>query len=257
MVRSLAWTTRDAELSAVAVAGRPVAAAWPQLASHLARRLSPAHAALLAEPSPDPGRGATDWFAEGEGPGVALDEAPDSIPAFEALVAALRAEAARLGASRDEAERLLGEMLDAALEIPDRALIRLRGEAIVMVAWGHRQAGRARGAELLRSLPGTRPRAPMLRLAPAAPPGRGWLLPWLAALPLLLAIGLFLAWRDPLGWLPPPVAQCVIDPADFALLGELDAAEAAEIVLRDRLAQIALEAGQRRLACPPAGTATR
>lgn len=253
MARSLAATTRDADLHALATGGQPVVAAWAQIAAHLARRLSPAHAAILAEPNPDPARGTIDWYAEGSGDAKPLDDAaPDRVAAFETLAAAIRVEAERLLAERDEGLRLLGELIRLALEIPDRGYIRVRGDAVFLVAWGHHLAGRADGAALLRTLPNTA--TPMAMLALGATPRRPiwpWALLAAALLALLLAIGAFVAWRDPFGWLATNDAQCTVDPADLGLLRDLDAVRAEEATLRDRLAGIAEEMGRRRLACQP------
>ncbi|MGG5818615.1 hypothetical protein [Falsiroseomonas sp. HW251] len=252
MARSLAATTRDAELRALAVAGQPVAGAWAQITGHLIRRLSPAHAALFAEPSPDPARGTTDWYAEGEGELKSLDEVPSLLPRFEQLVADIRAESERLLAERDEGLKLLGELLRLALEVPDRSWIATRGNAIVLIAWGHLATGRAQGAELIRTLPNTA--APMTMLALGAVAGKAtWPLALLLAsfVALMTAIGLFLAWKDPFGWLIPPDAQCVADPADLDLLRDLDAARAEEATLRSRIAEIMEELGRRRLLCQP------
>ncbi|WP_431282627.1 hypothetical protein ACQW02_25015 [Humitalea sp. 24SJ18S-53] len=253
MARLLAATTRDADLHALATGGQPVVAAWAQIAAHLARRLSPAHAAILAEPSPDPARGTTDWYADGSGDALPLDDAaPDRVAGFETLAAAIRAEAERLLAERDEGLRLLGDLIRLALEIPDRSYIRIRGDALFLVAWGHHLAGRTEGAALLRTLPNTA--TPMAILALGPTPRRPiwpWALLAAALLALLLAIGAFIAWRDPMGWLANSDAQCTIDPADLELLRDLDAVRAEEATLRDRLAGIAEELGRRRLACQP------
>lgn len=252
MTRSLAATTRDAELRVLAVAGQPVPGTWAQITGHLARRLSPAHAALFAEPSPDPARGTTDWYAEGEGELNSLDEVPSLLPRFEQLVADIRAEADRLLAERDEGLKLLGALLRLALEVPDRNRIATRGNAIFLIAWGHQQAGRAQGAELIRTLPNTA--APMAMLTLGAVVRKAawpWALLIASLLALLIALGLFLAWRDPVGWLVPPSAQCLADPADLELLRDLDAARAEEATLRSRLAEIAEERGRRRLLCQP------
>jgi hypothetical protein len=40
-------------------------AAHGQIAQHLRRRLSSAHAVLLAEPNADPDRGSIEWYAPG------------------------------------------------------------------------------------------------------------------------------------------------------------------------------------------------
>ncbi len=256
MARSLAATTRDADLHALATGGQPVVAAWAQISAHLTRRLSPMHAAILAEPNPDPARGSTDWYADGSGDVAPLDQAaPERVAGFEALITAIRAEAERLLAERDEGLRLLGDLIRLALEVPDRSHIRVRGDAIFLVAWGHHLAGRTAGAALLRTLPNTAPPMAMVALgAPPRPPVWPWALLAVALLALLSAIGAFIAWRDPMGWLAASDAQCTIDLADLALLGELDAVRADEATLRSRLASMAEENGRRRVACLPPPT---
>lgn len=252
MSRSLAATTRDAELRALAAGGQPVAGAWGQVTGHLIRRLSSDHAAIFAEPSPDPARGTTDWYAEGEGESIAIDEAPEAAARFEELAAGIRKEADRLSGERDEGLRLLGELLRQAIEVPGREFIRLRGESIFLVAWGHHRAGRAAPAELVRALPAAA--APMAMLALAATRRAAtWLWALLAAalLALMLALGLFLAWRDPFGWLVPPPMQCVANPDDLALLEELNRVREEEAALRRQIADAAEELGRRRLLCEP------
>jgi hypothetical protein len=93
----------------------------------------------------------------------------------------------------------------------------------------------------------------MLALAPLAAKAAGWLWALLAAalLALMLALGLFLAWRDPFGWMVPPPMQCVANPEDLALMQDLDRAREEEATLRRRIADIAEELGRRRLACEP------
>jgi hypothetical protein len=252
MSRSLAATTRDAELRALAAGGQPVAGAWGQVTGHLIRRLSSAHAAIFAEPSPDPARGSTDWYAEGDGESIAIDEDPAAAARFEELATAIRAEADRLSNEQDEGLRLLGELLRQAIEVPGREFIRLRGETIFLVAWGHHRAGRAAPAELVRALPATAAPMAMLALSPLAR-AANWLWAALAAalLALMLAIGLFLAWRDPFGWRVIPPMQCVANPDDLALLDDLNRAREEEAELRRRLADIAEDVGRRRLLCEP------
>jgi hypothetical protein len=229
-----------------------VAAAWGQVTGHLIRRLSSAHAAIFAEPSPDPARGTTDWYAEGEGESIAIDDDPAAAARFEELAAAIRAEAERLANERDEGLRLLGELLRQAIEVPGREFIRLRGETIFLVAWGHHRAGRAAPAELVRALPATAAPMAMLALSPLARAAT-WLWAALAAalLALMLALGLFLAWRDPFSWLVPPPLQCVANPDDLALLEELNRVREEEAALRRQIADAAEELGRRRLLCEP------
>src|SRR5438105_15043575 len=101
-------TTRLTQFRALAVGGQPVNHAWAQLAGYLRDALSPAHAALLAEPSIDAAAGTIDWFAPaGEAP-LPLAQRPALQPRLDALVAAMRGRAATLQSSPQEGGRPLG-----------------------------------------------------------------------------------------------------------------------------------------------------
>ena len=60
-------TTRQQDLQALAAAGQTTVEAWRTLHKALSE-LSPAHAALLAEPVANQARGEVDWYADGDGP---------------------------------------------------------------------------------------------------------------------------------------------------------------------------------------------
>jgi hypothetical protein len=97
-------------------------------------------------------------------------------------------------------------------------------------------------------------RPPMRIIGPPAapPPPRSWGL-WalLGALLLALLLFLLLLWRDPFGWFRVPPAQCVIAPDHLTRLNDLREAEGREAQLRQEIARITLELGNRRAACPP------
>jgi hypothetical protein len=262
MQNALLATTAQRDLLAQGVAGRLAHQHWEQIAGHLRRTLGPAHAALFAEPNPDPERAVIDWYAPPglpDAPALALtDAAPEARAAAEAtlgrLTADIRAEAARLAAAPGEGERFLGALLRLALEIPDLSAVRLIGAQPVLTAWGHVASGPAPVRELLiRLIPA--PVAPMaIRRTPAAaPPAPRAHWPWLAAalaLLLLLLLALWLLWRDPFGWFAGQAPECRANPAEIAALQRLAEAQQQETALRAELARILAEAGRRRLECP-------
>lgn len=263
MQNALLATTPQRDLLAQGVAGRLAHQHWEQIAGHLRRTLGPVHAALFAEPNPDPERAVIDWYAPPglpDTPALALpDASPEARAAAESalgrLTADIRAEAARLAAAPGEGERFLGELLRLALEIPDLACVRLIGAQPVLTAWGHVAAGPAPVRELLiRLIPA--PLAPMAirRTPPAPPPGAPPRWPWLAAalaLLLLLLLALWLLWRDPFGWFATATPECRANLAEIAALQRLEEAQAQEGALRAELARILAEAGRRRIECPP------
>ncbi|WP_137124503.1 hypothetical protein [Roseomonas sp. HF4] len=255
---TLIATTLNRDLLAQGVGGQLSVQHWEQLTQYLRRALSPRHAALFAEPNPDPERGSIDWYAPGAGTAVPLPQLdPDAQQAALAtlmpMVAEIQAAAAKLHGSANEGERFLGELLRLALEIPDQSAIRVRDGVPVLAPWGHTTAGAGARRELLvRMMP--QPAAPMAILGPpaavAAARARVW--PWLLALLLMLLallLALWLLWRDPFGWFPPPVAQCVPAEGEVARLDALREEEAREGALRAELARIVAEAGERRLLC--------
>ena len=260
MDESLIATTLNRELLAQGVGGQFAVQHWEQLTQYLRRALSERHAALFAEPNPDPERGSIDWYAPGRGEAVPL---PRLDPAAQQavlerllpMVAEIRAAAERLQASAQEGERFLGALLRLALEIPDQSAIRVRDGVPVLAPWGHVAAGPGAARELLvRMMP--QPPAPMAILGPpaAAEAARPRLWPWLLAVLLLLlalAIALWLLWCDPFGWFPAPQAQCVTAEGGLARLDLLREEEAREGALRAELARIVAEAGERRLLCRP------
>lgn len=253
-------TTRNRDLTPQGVGGRLAFEHWEQITSHLRRSLSARHAALFAEPNPDPAQGEIDWYGPEGVAAVPLDSLPEAERAaaeadLATLVADIRAQAERLSASRADSERFLGELLRLALEIPGRSAIHLAAGQPVLAPWGHVSAAPGAVRELLVRLVPTPP-VPMQVVGPppaaAAQAARPW--PWLLALlalALLLLLLLLLLWRDPFGWFRPPLPECRADLSGIAALAELRDAEAREAALRDELARLLAEAGQRRLQCPP------
>ena len=253
MDESLIATTLNRDLLAQGVGGQLAVQHWEQLTQYLKRALSPRHAALFAEPNPDPEKGSIDWYAA-----VALTSLdPATQDAVRGqlmpMVAEIQAAAEKLRGSASEGERFLGELLRLALEIPDPSAIRVRDGVPVLAPWGHTLAGAGGVRELLVKMIPT-PVAPMTIVGPpavaAAARTRIW--PWLLAFLLtllILLLALWLLWRDPFGWFATPQAQCVAPEGQVARLDVLREEEAREGALRAELARIVAEAGERRLLC--------
>lgn len=267
MDQLLLATTRNAELQPLGAGGHLAPQVWQQLSGHLARAFGPRHAALLAEPQPDPSRGVTDWYGPPGRRAARLEELPEAEreaarAGLAALIADIQAEVARLRASRGEGERLLGELLDLALVLPSADSLRIVDGQPVLIAWGHAPVGEAPRRELLlgqlrrpaRAAPPPAPALPpMAIVGPPPPPPRRFPWAWLAALLLLLLLLLllWLVWRDPYGWFRREPGLCTIPPAELELAERLREAQDREARLRGQIAEEIARLGQRRLQCPP------
>ena len=149
MEDQLVATTRDIDLQPLGIGGQPAVLAWHQLAGYLARTLGAGHAALFAEPNPNPGRGETEWYARVAAPAVPLASLPraeqDAARAeLERLAAGIRAEAGRLSTSQRPDDRFMGGLLHVALSFPGEEHVRVAAGRPVLVAWAHEAASRRR-----------------------------------------------------------------------------------------------------------------
>ena len=254
-------TTANAGLQALGTGGQLAIHAWDQIASYLRRTRGEAHAALFAEPNPDPDRGIVDWYDVEGGEATPIAQ----LPAAQAeaasaelarLVTDIQADAARLVASQRQGDRFLGELLSQALRVPGPDSRRAIGTRPVLVAWGHARAdGHAEQALLLVQV-SRRPDARGMRIVGPPPaqvaPARGrgaWIAAAIASL-LLFLLFLLLLLLDPLDWFRAPPPTCVADTRGIALLDELRREQDREASLRAEIARIAREQGDRRLACP-------
>ena len=127
MDESLIATTLNRDLLAQGVGGQLAVQHWEQLTQYLRRALSHRHAALFAEPNPDPEKGSIDWYAPGSGPAVSL---PALDPAAqEAVRADLMRMVAEIQAAADKLRASASEILAGALKDHNRA------ESILIAHW--------------------------------------------------------------------------------------------------------------------------
>lgn len=176
------------------VHGQSVVEAHRQLATILASRLGPAHAAYFARPQTDGQSGAIDWYAAADGKPVPVAQlAPEQKAAVERRAAKLREDiaafASQLRREGGSAE-LVGHMLDAALNVPPGDYLYAAGDQPIAVMWGHE----AQSASVPPRATVPPPQPPRQEAAALASPGllgRAWWA-WLLPLVLVLLLALFL-----------------------------------------------------------------
>ena len=226
-----------------------------QVCSIIAQHLSPAHAALIAEPQHDPGQQRIDWYAGVNGTATPVS----ALPAEEAE--RLRARAGELardilhlseqwGKDAQSREALAGQMLALVLQHPhEDDLWSVDGQP-VLVNWGFAPGAVGAMPQDLSRMGGAIPVAaavaPVAAAAvPVAAAGSGcigWLLPLLLA---LLLLWLLLA---ALGILPSPLpASCLKPAAD----PRLDQATQAAEKQRNELEELLRQLREKALLCKP------
>ncbi len=137
--------TRSASgLRAQGTGGQTALSAYQTIDHYLRRALSPAHADLFAEPNVAGQGGAIDWYSE-----VAATVPPQPLTAvppergaalyarLATLVNDIRARAEELRNSSRQSDRLLGQLLLLALEVPGEDCIYAIGDQPVLIFWGH------------------------------------------------------------------------------------------------------------------------
>lgn len=268
-------STRNSDHVVLGTGGQRVTRCWDQITGYLEQSFGPAYARLFAEPTANPTTATTDWYATGTGDVLHLADLSEAEQAaararLGELLSEISAASGRLKASKRDDERLLGELLRLALVVPGEDAVwvqrRPAGETgegpplqPILAGWGQTLNGQAPAPELLLGVAGAYRRPanlpPMRIVGPPPPPPptprRLWLWTLLGALLLALLLLLLLLWRDPFGWFQVPPAQCVVAPGQLGRLGELREAEAREAQLRQEIARLSLDLGNRRVACPP------
>lgn len=258
--------------------------------------MGPDHAALFAEPSL---RGSTiDWFAGFDTvakPVRLQDASADLREAGDAklrqLFGDISAAAAKLGKSDSESDRVLGELLAQALQVPEEASVWLVGTQPVLTFWGHEKDYGKPAENPIQRIIRTRVTKPPPVNAPQAdqtdplvdqkseapkteaktitvPPATGatagpsqfvvpiWLL-WGIFTALLVTIGIMLLRACAIG-LPAPLTGWFLNSCaapDAGLYAELNKERARQATLQAQYEQLIREAALRRQAClPPAQT---
>jgi hypothetical protein len=168
-------------LRALGSGGRTALSSYDQIVRTLGQSMGPEHVALFAEPSL---RGAAiDWFTNFDATGAAapLSEADPTVreaarARLEGLVNDILAKAAVLQQSDREGDRILGEMLQYALEVPSEEAVWLVDGQAVLTFWGHVRDQGQPAENPLRTLIQRRPARkaetpPAVPLTGAAEPG--------------------------------------------------------------------------------------
>ena len=201
MADHLILRTSSGGYRALGVHGQSVVEAHRQLATILASRLGPPHAAYFARPQTDGQSGAIDWYAAADAKTVPVTQlAPEQKAAVERRAAKLREDiaafASQLRREGGSAE-LVGHMLDVALNVPPGDYLYAAGDQPIVVMWGHEvQAASAtpRATVPSRSAPAATQPPPRQEAAALASPGllgQAWWA-WLLPLALVLLLALFL-----------------------------------------------------------------
>lgn len=219
-----------------------------QLKAILLQKLGPEHAALLAEPQHDAEGSSVDWYAEGQGPAIALKDLPEEdANTLRARATSLANDIAALsGTLTSDAQArqaLSGQLLRLALQHPsDGDIWSVNGQP-VLVNWGFAPGSAGALPQDLTRLGAALPPPPVPPVpAPAAGAG---CLPWL--LPLLLLLLLLWLLGAALGLFPSPLpAGCL--PVDRK---NLVAEEQRAAALDDELALLWSQLLERAALCKP------
>lgn len=138
-IMTIVATTRIDRVQAIDIAGQPVTAAVEAIIAHVEARFGATHARLFARPRV---AGAfMEWQSEAVGPIARFVDLPPAErervqQGLGPLIGTLRGESARLAASGEDTEQLLGQRLAAALELPGLDRVYLIGDQPVLTDWG-------------------------------------------------------------------------------------------------------------------------
>jgi hypothetical protein len=272
----LITTTQRAALRPLGIQGQEVARSDSQLRRLLAQRLSPRHAALLAEPVPDAHGDRIDWYSVAEGEARQLNALPEEERArfqgeFERLGGDITRLAEEYLSAKDPDRQVVGRLLELALSYPESADLYVVGNQPVITCWGHGPGDPGRMPESLTRTRVSLERTKIVRDEPgsatatqavgsgvrvAAGARGGW--PFWGHFVRYLALGLVL--MTVALALPPGCAYLGLGPNIWLIAAPMttetdDAYEAArqrERALRLRLAEVTAAIGARRATCPPA-----
>src|SRR4051794_2605977 len=116
--------TSGAEFQPVGAGGTLAVDHWDALTAQIALELTPAHAALFAEPQRRDGRGEIDWYAEGSGPAERADtlspaERDSLLAEWSKLRTEIRELVRRIAGRTDASARFVASLIDIALTLPE------------------------------------------------------------------------------------------------------------------------------------------
>jgi hypothetical protein len=235
-------------LRPVLPAGWTPPAAWAVLHEALSRRLSPAHAALFAEPVPGAAPG-TIGRAAGSPARRFYDLDAPSRDALKREIGRLVSDIRRLGEevgrNLKDRDAALPPLLAAAVEIPGWDYVHAVAGRPVLAAWGHVAPGASAPRGMLRGLDDG--------VAWTPPPRRPWPV-WAAtaaALLLLLLATPIVVRAMPWGaLLDPPLPVCRIDEDRLRPLTELEEHRERGRALQSQLASMHIELAGKQAQCP-------
>ncbi len=260
-------------LRALASGGRTAFSSYEQIARTVRQSLGPEHAALFCEPSVR--AGSLDWFTnfEADARPLRFTDAPlaqreECRAKLERLVRDIEAKAVTLQKSDRQDERILGDMLAFAVEVPDESALFIIGAQPVLTFWGHvRDQGRPVENPLhtlmRRGPPAAEPAggvisAPASSAAPALPqdasshPKLIATALWAAFVALLLAIGIMLLRACALG-LPASLTGWFLNycsaTADSGLLAAIAAEQTKQSILQAEYDELIRQAELKKQAC--------
>lgn len=237
-----------------------------QLISLLEDRLTPAHAAFLAEPLVDSGSQSADWYTPAQGDVCRLDSLPpEQQQLLRARIAELaepmQALSAELMGRPDSNSKMAGTQLELALNYPSEDCLYCVGTQPVLTCWGCAPGNAAAAPEPLTRLAAiTPPPPPPPPKEPAPTPtvSRRPRFPWWILFFLLgfILCALLMPWLLPRLGLPVLSLDLLPSgcaPARLPQPGseEFNFAQDKEKALRAELERLRAEYAQRLAACPP------
>lgn len=248
-------TSQRNAMRALASQGIFVTDCHAQVSSIIAQHLSPAHAALIAEPQHDPGQQRIDWYAAVNGTATPVADLPaEEAEQLKARAGELARDILHLseqwGKDAQSREALAGQMLTLVLQHPNEGDLWSVDGQPVLVNWGFAPGAVGAMPQDLSRLGGAIPPPPPPPVAPvaaAAPAAAGsGCLGWL--LPLLLALLLLWLLLAALGLLPSPLPSSCLKPAADPRLDQ--ATQAAE-KQRSELEELLRQLREKALLCKP------
>ncbi len=137
----LARKTSANEVDEIGLRGQPVRTYWSQVRQHLREAPEVIQDVILAEPVLDRDSGDVEWYVQTDSEVVRYAELDDAgkrrvAGRMSSALQWVQEESSRLAASEDANDRLLGEVLTAAFEVPSLDELYATNERPVITSWG-------------------------------------------------------------------------------------------------------------------------